>query len=655
MKSKIILTITLVITLLFGSCKNYLDEINKTGKTEDLVYSNETAINGLVGACYAYNRVWYGRESGFGLSEGGTDLWYNGYDNKQGDLVTYKNVIADPASDPVNNNSCLDEYWEAFYAGVNVCNTAEKYIKAASFLTSTKKKTLLSEVYFLRAFYYWHMVETWGPVQINLEPITEANTTATRNSVDEVYTQMFKDVKFAIDSLDPGTAPSSRVSYWAAKAFRARLGLYYASEYGKTEYYAQAAQDAKDVIGCPGKILYDKFSDNWLMANSSTTTNKEFIWAIDYFGTIGDASSYNFLPPRMKLNTSNNTPLDWTAIISRRTPGQASGGGNTMHVLCTPVWYSQTDATHGASLADVLTRYVGPQLYYNSTNDTTKTNAATNTVDVGYFYAQYAMGYCRYAPTRYLLELYDETKDQRFNGTFRTAWYKYPSVVPQYYYKNKAKCKYPKMSTGTNTDTVLYWSKKPLSASQIAWATGRYKYYDINWTFNGETPIGGSLANSADRMFAMLRKFEDTDSKITASTSFNDYFSYKDVPVFRISEMYLIAAEALMGTDPSQAVTLVNQLRAKRAIAGQDLSVASVDLNFILAERAREFAGENIRWFDLKRTKTLETQIAHNTKAAPFFDKTKHYLRPIPSSQMNAVTNKTSGEQPGGFWQNPGY
>jgi hypothetical protein len=325
-----------------------------------------------------------------------------------------------------------------------------------------------------------------------------------------------------------------------------------------------------------------------------------------------------------------------------------------MHVVVTPLWYSQTDNNGGASLADVLPRYCGPQLLYNSINDTTKTNAATNTVDVGQFYVQYGMGYARYAPTRYSLNLFAENIDQRYNSTFRTAWLKHPSVVPQYYYKNKAKCKYPNM-----TDTALYWSKRPLSTSQKNWAKGRYKIFDVTWTFLADsvTPNSTAANSYGDYMFAMFRKFEDTDSKVAASTSFNDYFSYKDFPVFRISEMYLIAAEALMSTNQSQAVTLINTLREKRALPGKAaaMDISSVDLNFILQERARELTGENIRWFDLKRTKMLQTQIVNNTKARNNFDPSKHYLRPIPSSQMNAVTNLSSGPAVGGFWQNPGY
>jgi hypothetical protein len=113
-----------------------------------------------------------------------------------------------------------------------------------------------------------------------------------------------------------------------------------------------------------------------------------------------------------------------------------------------------------------------------------------------------------------------------------------------------------------------------------------------------------------------------------------------------------------MGTDQPQAVTLVNTLRTARAIPGKeaDMQVASVDLNFILAERAREFIGEDIRWFDLKRTKKLKEQlIANNPRSSANFDETKHYLRPIPAIQMQSVSNRSDKQEAGKFWQNPGY
>lgn len=656
MKSKIFLSIIFTIALIFGSCEDFLEENNKTGKTEDIVYSTEEALDGLVAVCYAYNRFWYGREGGIGLSEAGSDLWYSGADCKMESMNDYTNLTADPGSDYSDNNPCLDEYWELLYAAINLCNTAEKYVSGSDILSETKKLRLLSEARFLRAFYYWHMVETWGAVQLNTEPVSTPSTTPIRNSEDEVYTQMFKDVQFAIDNLDPATAPSSRVTYWAAKAFKARLALYYASAYyGKTEYYVIAAAEAKDVIDNSGKVLYNNYEDVWDMAKSSTSTNNEFIWAIDYYEEYGTAQSFNFLPDRLRTGATGAS-LQWAPQVQRQPRSAALGSGNAMHLYYTPNWNSLSDNVGGPSVTEVLTRAAGPQNFYSLLNVAQGSDTVRQLVDVGQFYVVYGMGYRRYGPTPYLLNLYDESMDQRYNGTFRTAWYKHPDVVPRYYVNRSHLCAYPNMA-----DTVVYISKTPLTPEKRAWASTRYKAVDLNDLFfedgrpGAPTRPGSSINGEA--FYPMMRKFEDTDGQAATNSNFQDYWTYRDFPVFRISEMYLIAAEALMNSNQPEAVNLINTLREKRAFAGKeaDMRISSVDLDLILEERARELAGENQRWFDLKRTKTFEQQIVYNAKSRDNFDPTKHYLRPIPSSQMNAITNKTDGPAEGGFWQNPGY
>jgi hypothetical protein len=79
-----------------------------------------------------------------------------------------------------------------------------------------------------------------------------------------------------------------------------------------------------------------------------------------------------------------------------------------------------------------------------------------------------------------------------------------------------------------------------------------------------------------------------------------------------------------------------------------------VTLETILDERALELCGEQQRWFDLKRTKTLVSRVkAYNAQASGNIQDI-HYYRPIPQAQLDAVTNlsTTAGS---GFWQNPGY
>ena len=134
--------------------------------------------------------------------------------------------------------------------------------------------------------------------------------------------------------------------------------------------------------------------------------------------------------------------------------------------------------------------------------------------------------------------------------------------------------------------------------------------------------------------------------------------SSRDAIVLRLSEMYLIKAEAELGStgNSDKALEIINKLRAFRAIAGKDNSISgTVDINTILDERAIELCGEQQRWFDLKRTKTLVSRVkAYNAQASANV-KDVHLLRPIPQSQLDAITNLTSGPDAKGFWQNPGY
>jgi hypothetical protein len=69
----------------------------------------------------------------------------------------------------------------------------------------------------------------------------------------------------------------------------------------------------------------------------------------------------------------------------------------------------------------------------------------------------------------------------------------------------------------------------------------------------------------------------------------------------------------------------------------------------ILDERAREFMGEGLRWYDLKRTgKLIERAKAFNPWIGGLnYIQDYHYLRPIPLSEIDLSSNEVS--------QNPGY
>jgi hypothetical protein len=167
------------------------------------------------------------------------------------------------------------------------------------------------------------------------------------------------------------------------------------------------------------------------------------------------------------------------------------------------------------------------------------------------------------------------------------------------------------------------------------------------------------------RSYPCIKKFLDDQYNPTYPT--HD-LSYRDCMVLRLAEMYLIKAEAEMQTG-GNALNTINQLRAARAIAGKDNSISgTVDIETILRERALELCGEYQRWFDLKRTHTLIDHVKKYNAQASGNIAVKHYYRPIPLSELEAVTNRSDANVPQdangvlqysaaaeGMWQNPGY
>jgi hypothetical protein len=152
------------------------------------------------------------------------------------------------------------------------------------------------------------------------------------------------------------------------------------------------------------------------------------------------------------------------------------------------------------------------------------------------------------------------------------------------------------------------------------------------------------LQMGSDRM-PIINKFKDT------KIDWGGLGSREDV-VFRLSDTYLLSAEAHLGTkNTSEVLSRINTLRRRAAVIGLDrtqMEVGSVNLDFILDERARELLGEHDRWFDLKRTgKLIERSKEYNILVQKYNNiNSVHLLRPIPQDEINKVS---------GLKQNMGY
>lgn len=121
-----------------------------------------------------------------------------------------------------------------------------------------------------------------------------------------------------------------------------------------------------------------------------------------------------------------------------------------------------------------------------------------------------------------------------------------------------------------------------------------------------------------------------------------------DTKVLRLSEIYLIAAEASTTTNPVDALTYVNAITSRR----NALPIASVGSQLfedIITERRKELAFEGQRYLDLQRLKRDVVRSANYPAAARTIQYSNfRRLLPIPQAELDANPNiKTQ--------QNTGY
>jgi hypothetical protein len=259
---------------------------------------------------------------------------------------------------------------------------------------------------------------------------------------------------------------------------------------------------------------------------------------------------------------------------------------------------------------------------------------------------QYGDPASRLMPTYHLLSLFDRTNDARWAASFQSEWYG-NTTPPEWTEKDKetnpaVTVGQPRFATG---DLALKVTFDVLSDEE-KFPFVPYTTFDVNDMYDSQTRK--PMARTA--FFALKKHMDETISAV------NQTNIRKDVFVIRLAEMFLIVAEAdmqLNGPTGTDAVGYFNRLREKRVAAGGNVAamcVSSVpNIDFILDERARELAGEQLRWLDLKRTgKLVERVKAYNPDAAAYI-KDFHTVRPIPQSQIDLVTNKDE------FKQNTGY
>ena len=628
------------------SCNDVLDEEPRGIYTPADFYTEQGIQQGIT-ALYRHMRLLYGNGYYLSATVNGTDE----YTYAQSADGNFKEMDFSGAGNLTPSTFPASMVWSAVFPYIN---TANGIIQNGA--TVGISESLVSEARFFRAFDYFLLVQTYGGVPLDLGSgelafNQSASTSSKRNTVSEVYTKaIFPDLLTAIENLPVNPRVTGGVTKNVARLYLSKAYLTYAwwlenpnniPTYPVTDrvdpdghnaqwYFQQAYNIAMEAINNPGPYgLQDTFYDVNLGANDR---NKETMLYADH---TQNSSFYN-----------EGDPF-----------GFASGWSPDNFATWITTWnYTNIRSSKSASTWDAVSsvqREASQDLGRPWTRMAPTIGAIKNTFE-------------------------DKIYDSRFDGTFqmvyRGNWNKGGVSNVTLYNANNLPVK--------QGDAILTFLNDDSQAANIVYPSGA-----------GKSNVGaGELPGRADFVihtsgisriaYPNLWKIGTYRTDDPTGLGYPNAGLTRPYYAAKFSEFYLIAAEAAVkgASGPKTARELVNVLRARAGkwrwdnngnvakVADYSAEVtaatpATITIDYILAERSREFFGEGYRWYDLVRTQKWEEYAKTYTIAGNNFGdhtpvtvtrtiKPTDYLRPIPQAQFDYMEMSPEEEA---AYQNPGY
>jgi hypothetical protein len=265
----------LILVLADSSCKKYLDEKDNSNFVESNYFTSpsqaQTFVNGLYNKLYMFqNGDAYG-ESPFITME-----LFAGHATSLGQSVNNANVINQRTD---SNNPGFETVWKNSYSAIANANLALANIPNISMDEGLKKK-LLGEVYFIRAFFYYHLVRLYGDVPLITAPVTvdSPDLYPTRTPFAQIYPLIISDLQAAEASGLPSTDATGHASLGAVRTLLASVYLTTAGYPLKiTTNYALAAAEAQKVLSD-----YTLFTDYAYLHDNAHKNQGELIFQASY-------------------------------------------------------------------------------------------------------------------------------------------------------------------------------------------------------------------------------------------------------------------------------------------------------------------------------------------------------------------------------------
>jgi len=270
--NKQILYISLFIAVFVSACDKELTEDVRSQITDDYI-NTVPGFEDAVRGSYSHIKSFYGGgEPGVSLSVFGTDEFTNGSDGSFKSLNLYDNGLNPRLS-------VITTVWNSLYIGINNCNAVVSRADNIVGLNAAIKPIRVGEARFLRAYYYFLLVQTYGPVHISTEETVEVMKTATRSDIKDVYNVIIADLDFAVANLPVSASNYGRATKPAAEFLLSKVYLTRATTTaGSNADYTKAADLAKKIISGYNFALlpnYERIFDQGAGEKSS-----EVVWAV---------------------------------------------------------------------------------------------------------------------------------------------------------------------------------------------------------------------------------------------------------------------------------------------------------------------------------------------------------------------------------------
>jgi hypothetical protein len=216
----------ILVSTILSSCQKFLTDSPQSSLTSGNAYKSASDIENALAGCYNIFYTDYYQWENVMLSDNRSDNAYPG----GGGEDTFVNE--DQFNVPPANSHDYNFWWGQPYEGIARCNILLEKISAVTdpkLDINDRRKQIIGEASFLRAFNYYQLVKLFGGVPIELKSNTAdpGVTRKPRATEKEVYDQIVADLQTALDDLPDSFGEASvdkvRATKGAANALLAKI------------------------------------------------------------------------------------------------------------------------------------------------------------------------------------------------------------------------------------------------------------------------------------------------------------------------------------------------------------------------------------------------------------------------------------------------